>query len=139
MMCADNQPLSHHLPLGCHLNVTNSQLPPPGTAITKANFSQLLSTGWASESQHGEADLLRPVCTRKAGPNWCISCRETEQRCGQAPIWVRTWEIGQTKAIQSIGPALPLGKIMVALALLPHFPALTRFPILNILREGLTG
>lgn len=33
-------------------------------------------TGWPGEDQHGEADLLCPLSSGKAGPNWRLPLRE---------------------------------------------------------------
>lgn len=44
--------------------------------------------GWASEGQHGEADILRPVSSREAGPYRSVPVWEVVKRCGSAQIRV---------------------------------------------------
>lgn len=50
---------------------------------------KMFLSGWAGKNQHGEADFLCPLCSREAGSHWSLFVRETDQRCGQAPIRVR--------------------------------------------------
>lgn len=50
--------------------------------------SPLPLLGWTGESQHGEADVLRSVSSREAGPYRSLPVREIVKGCGPTQIRV---------------------------------------------------
>lgn len=47
-------------------------------------------SGRAGESQHGEVDLLRSVCSGEARPHRCVPVRASDQRAEPPPLRVST-------------------------------------------------